>query len=676
MLTKMFYPNSVAVIGASNTPGKVGYAIVKNLIDANFNGDIFPINLNEKEILGLTAYQSVLKIKKKIDLAVVVVPSKFVPQIMENCAKKGIKNAVIITAGFSETGSEGKKLQDSIDVIVKKYKMNVVGPNTLGIINSENGLNASFSATFPREGQIALVSQSGALCTAILDWARQEKIGFSKFISTGNKAFMEEDDYFRYLADDPKTKAVLVYMESVKNHNDFMHAAHNLAKKKPVVLIKSGRSEAGVKAASSHTGALSVDDHIFSVACKKVNIMRMNSIEGFFDMAKLLSKIDNLKGFRMAVVTNAGGPGVIVADSAANHDFILPGFTKKTMDVVTQINPHASNPLDLIGDAKPLDYRSALNVLQEDNNVDIVYTLLTPQSMTDPDRVAEIIVDLNKNLPIMCSFLGGTGVEHSRRYLREHGVVEFATPERGIKALSILKKYIERKKHKKFFEITLNPKSETQKIIDNSKIIEMKTAFSILKEFGIKTCKTEFVSTAEEFQIAIRKLNFPIAMKASSGIPHKTDLGLVKANIKNIDEAEIEFEKMQKILIKLNKSKEIAVQEMIVGQEVIVSSITNEFGKTITYGLGGIFVEVMKDFSQKIAPLSNSDIEEMFHEVKGTKVLQGVRTKKKYDIDDLKKVIKATALMAQNYPLLKEIEMNPVIVNENGAYAVDAIMIK
>lgn len=676
MLTNLFYPKSVAVVGASNTPGKVGYAIVKNLLDSNFNGKIFPVNLKEKEVQGLLAYQSVLKIKEKVDLAIIVVPSIFVPQVIENCAKKKIKNAVIITAGFSETGEEGKILEEKIKIIVDKNKMNVVGPNTLGIINSENGLNASFSATFPREGQIAIVSQSGAICTAILDWARQEKIGFSKFISTGNKSFLEENNYFEYLANDSKTKAVLVYMESVKHQKSFMLAAQKLSKKKPVVLIKSGRSEAGARAASSHTGAMSVDDNIFSIACKKVNIMRMNSIEGFFDMGKLLSKIDNIKGVRLAVVTNAGGPGVIVADSASKHEFTLPEFTKKTYDVVKQINAHASNPLDLIGDAKPIDYRSALTVLQDDNNVDLVYTLLTPQSMTDPDRVAEIIVELNQKVPILCSFLGGTGVEHARRYLREHGVVEYTTPERGIKALSILKNYLEKKKQKKVFELKTKPDANINSLINENKIIDMKIAFSILNNFGIKTCKTEFVNNLNEFELVIKKFNFPIAMKASSGIAHKTDLGLVKANITCENDARQEFIKMQKILLKLNKPKEVAVQEMVKGQEVLVSSITTDFGKIITYGLGGIFVEVMKDFSQKIAPINESDIDEMFKEVKGTKVLLGERTKKKYNIKDLRKTIKATALLAQTYPVVKEIEMNPIIVNEKGAYAIDAIMIK
>lgn len=676
MLNSMFYPKRVVIIGASNTPGKVGYSIVKNLIESNFDGDIYPVNLKEKDVQGLRAYESVLKIKNKIDLAIIVVPSKIVPQEINNCAKKKIKNAVIITAGFGETGEQGKQLEEEIKKIVEKNKMNVVGPNTLGIINSENGLNASFSATFPREGQIAIVSQSGAICTAILDWARQEKIGFSKFISTGNKSFLEEKDYFRYLENDTKTKAVLVYMESVKHQKEFMLAAKNLSKKKPIVLIKSGRSKEGMRAASSHTGAMSVDDNVFTIACKKVNIMRMNSIEGFFDMGKLLSKIDNIKGVRLAVVTNAGGPGVIVADSASKHEFTLPEFTKKTLDVVKQINPNAANPLDLIGDAKPIDYRSALTVLQEDNNVDLVYTLLTPQSMTDPDRVAEIIVELNQNLPILCSFLGGTGVEHARRYLREHGVVEYTTPERGIKALSILKNYIRKKNIKKAFEVKLNPKTETKKLISKSNQIEMKDAFSILKEFGIKTCKTEFVNNISEFDNAIKKINFPVAMKASSGIVHKTDLGLVKANIKNLDDAKKEFIKMQNILSKLKKPKEIAIQEMVEGQEILVSSITTNFGKLITYGLGGIFVEVMKDFSQKIAPINDSDVEEMFNEVKGKNILLGARTKKKYNILDLKKVIKLTALLAQTYPEIKEIEMNPIIVNETGAYAVDAIMIK
>jgi acetate---CoA ligase (ADP-forming) len=675
-LQGLFCPKSIAIIGASNTPGKVGYAIVKNLIDADFSGEIFPINLKDKLVQGLPALKSVSKIKKQVDLAIIVIPAKFVPVTMKECAKKGIKNAVIITAGFSEVGEEGKRLEKELKEVIEKNKMNVVGPNTLGIINTENGLNASFSANFPKQGDIALVSQSGALCTAILDWARQEKIGFSKFISTGNKAFLSECAYFSYLENDPRTKAVFVYMESVKYHEKFLEAAYNLSKKKPVVLIKSGRSSAGQKAASSHTGAISGNDELFSVACKKANVMRMNSIEGFFDMAKLLARIKIISGLRVAVVTNAGGPGVIAADSASKHKLVLPEFSKKTLDTVKEINPHASNPLDLIGDAKPIDYRTALTVLQDDKNVDLVYTLLTPQSMTDPDRVADMIVDLNKRLPILCSFLGGTGVSHARRYLREHGVVEFVTPERGIKALARLEAYLLRKNNNKIFKQKTKIKTTVKKMIKKNKIIPMKKAFSILNDFGIKNCKTEFVHDEKEFEKAIKTFKFPIAMKASSGIPHKTDLGLVKWDIENEEEAKKHFIKMQAILSKKKKVKEIAIQEMVEGQEVLVSSITGEFGKVITYGLGGIFVEVMKDVSQKIAPINDSDIEEMFEEVKGTAVLKGARTKKKYDIKSLKKLIKSLNDLALSYPELQEIEMNPVIVNETGAYAIDAIMIK
>jgi acetate---CoA ligase (ADP-forming) len=675
-LDGLFYPKSIAVVGASNTPGKVGYAIIKNFIDANYSGKIFPINLKEKKIQGLKAFPSVKNVREKIDLAIIVVPAQFVPQIIEDCAKKGTKNAVIITAGFSETGETGKDLEEQLKKIVTKNKMNVVGPNTLGIINTENGLNASFAANFPSKGDIALVSQSGALCTAILDWARQEKIGFSKFISTGNKSFLSECAYFDYLANDSKTKAVFVYMESVKNNTEFLKAAYALAKKKPIVLIKSGRSPEGQKAASSHTGALSGNDEIFTVACNKANILRMNSIEGFFDMAKLLSRIKTIKGSRLAVVTNAGGPGVIAADSAAKHEFPLPVFSKKTLDTVNQINPHAANPLDLIGDAQPIDYRTALTVIQDDPNVDLVYTLLTPQSMTDPDRVADIVVELNKRLPILCSFIGGTGVKNAREHLRQHGVVEFSTPERGIKAIARMKNYLEKKETKKEFSEKISPKKEINALIEKSSSLGIKDSFTILNDFGIKTCETYFVSTERELDDAMDKLKFPIALKSAGGIPHKTDLGLVKAWIYTKQDAKKFFHSMQKTLLKINKPKQIAVQEMIEGQEILVSSITTEFGKTITYGLGGIFVEVMKDFSQKIAPINDSDIEEMFAEVKGTAVLLGARTKRKYDIESLKKVIKATAKIALTYPQIKEIEMNPIIVNEQGAFAIDAVMTK
>ena len=671
-LDKLFNAKSVAVIGASNTPGKVGYAVVKNLIEADFAGEIIPININDKQVQGLEAFVSITKATKPIDLAIICVPAQFVPSILKECALKNIKSAIIITAGFSETGEEGKKLEDEMRKIIEENKMSVVGPNTLGVINTENGFNGSFSSTFPQQGKLAVVSQSGALCTAILDWARQEKVGFSKFISTGNKSFLSEASYFSYLEKDPSTKAVFVYMESVKNAELFLRQAEKLAKKKPVVLIKAGRSTEGQKAASSHTGALSVDDNIFSVACKKANILRVNSIEGFFDMAKLLSKIKKLKGFRLAVVTNAGGPGVIAADSAAVHNFELPSFSKETLLAVKEINPHASNPLDLIGDAKPIDYRTALKMLQDDSAIDIIYTLLTPQSMTNPERVADIVVALNKRKPIIASFMGGTSVSNPRRYLKEQGVVEYETPERGIKALSRLQVYYDRKKIKKIFEQKTKPSKEIKKMLFGKKQLTLQESFVLLKEFGIQTPKTIFFSKKDELNFD--SITYPTALKTASGLAHKTDFGLIKANIKDRNELEHQIELM------IQKSKEnnlkpfFALQEMLNGQEVLVSAIDSEFGKVITYGLGGIFVEIMRDVSQKIAPINDSDIEEMLSEVKGTKVLQGYRTKKSYDLDGLKKMIKSLSILVLTYSQIKEIEFNPVFVTENGCFAVDAVI--
>jgi len=670
-LEQLFNPKSVAVIGASNTPGKVGYAIVRNLMEANFSGEIYPINLNEPKIQGMNAFSSVSKIPGAVDAAIICVPAKFVLGVLKECVQKQIKAAVIITAGFSETGEEGKKIEEEMRKIVEAKQMAVVGPNTLGIINTENGFNASFAANFPQTGGIAVVSQSGALCTAILDWARQEKIGFSKFISTGNKSFLGEAEYFHYLQNDPSTKSVLVYMESVKDAHKFLKEAAGLARKKIVVLIKSGRSEAGQKAASSHTGAMSVDDKIFSIACKKSNIIRINSIEGFFDIAKLLAKVKKTNGLRLAVVTNAGGPGVIVADSAAVHKFTLPQFGAKTLNSVRKINPNASNPLDLIGDAKPINYRTALQVLQDDKNIDVVYALLTPQSMTQPERVADMVVSLNGKKPIICSFLGGSSVAHAKTHLKENGVAEFDTPERGIKALSRLAGYYERQKMKKCFEQKVAPKKSIKHLLSKKNALTLKESFTLLREFGIKTPKTIFFSKKNE--IDFNKVKYPVALKTASGLAHKTEHGLVKANINSKEELEKQIDFM------LAKSKEIsikpilALQEMIMGQEVLLSSITTDFGKTITYGLGGIFVEVMKDFSQKLAPICESDIEEMLNEVKGSAVLRGARTKKKYDVDALKKTIKLIASLAETYPQIKELEINPLIVTTDGCYAVDAV---
>ncbi len=674
MLDTLFNPKTIAVIGASNTPGKVGYAIVKNLIEADYSGEIFPINLEEKEIQSIKSYKSVSAVEKQIDLAVICVPAKVTPLVLGECAKKGIKNAVIITAGFSETGEQGKKLEEQLNQIILENKMNVVGPNTLGIINTEIGLNASFAATYPQRGKVAVVSQSGALCTAVLDWARQEKIGFSKFISTGNKTYLDETEYFDYLEHDPNTKAVLVYMESVKDSKGFLRQAAKLSKNKVVVLLKAGRSKEGQKAASSHTGAMSVDDKIFSIACKKSNIIRMNSIEGFLDIAKLISKINRVKGFNLAVITNAGGPGVITADSASAHHFPLPDFSAKTLATMNSINPYAANPLDLIGDAKPIDYKTALKTIQDDEGIDLIYCILTPQSMTNPERVADIIVSLNKRKPILCSFIGGTAVSHSKRYLKEHGVVEFETPERGIKALARLKEYCERKKMKKSFEQKVTPSKDIKKMLTGKNQLSLGESFKLLKSFGVLTPNTSFFATIDELHKMLEKVKFPVALKTASGLAHKTDFGLVKANIPNEKELIVEAEKMFVKSKELKISPVLALQEMIDGQELLISAITTEFGKTVTYGLGGIFVEVMKDYSQKIAPVTDSDIEEMLNEVKGTKVLLGARTKKKYNIGSLKRMLKTISTIALTYPAIKEIEMNPVIINEKGCYAVDAVI--
>lgn len=671
-LETLFNPRSIAIIGASNTRGKVGHSVMKNLLDAKFAGEIIPINIKETRVQGKLAYKSVLEVPTQVELAMIIVPAPVVEKVLKDCAKKKIKNVIIITAGFSETGEEGKKLEEKIRKVITENKMRAVGPNTLGIINTSNSLNASFAANPALKGKIALVSQSGAICTAILDWARKEKIGFSKFISTGNKLSLNETHYFDYLENDEETTAVLVYMEAVKDAQEFVKKAYSLAKKKPVVVLKSGRTSAGQKAAASHTGAMSVDDDIFTSACKKANIIRVNTIEEFFDFAKLFSQSQRITAFRAGVITNAGGLGVLAADYAEMHKIELAKLSARTIKAVQGINAHAHNPLDLIGDARPSDYSTGLIALQQDQNIDFIYALLTPQSMTDPEKVSEIIVSLNNPKPIICSFIGGTAVNLARQKLIDAGVLEFETPERGMRVLSLLKEYHLGKDKAKLFEAELKPSVKIKNMFKKKDSLEMEEAFKLLKEFGIKTPKTQFIRNAKE--ITGLKLNYPVAVKAACGLAHKTDYGLIKAGVKDAKELEKVSEQMLSKLSKLKLKKVLAVQEIINGKEVLVSALHSEFGSIITYGLGGIFVEVMKDYSQKIAPLNETDFEEMFLEVKGTKVLTGARTKKKYAVDALKRAIKAVSLLSLTYPQIKELELNPVIVTEKGAFAVDAVI--
>lgn len=671
-LDGLFNPKSVAVVGASNKEGKVGHSIVMNLKNAGFEGKIIPINSNEQTIQGLKAYKSLLDYKEKIDLVIIAVPSKSVPLVLKQSVVKKIENAVIITAGFSETGKEGKELEEQLKLIAKRGKMNIVGPNTLGIINTKNGLNASFASSTPTKGRLAIVSQSGALCTAILDWAKEERIGFSKFISTGNKTFLDESEYFEYLLNDNETKAVLVYMESVKDPKNFLINATKLAKRKPVVLIKAGNTDLGKRAASSHTGAMSVDSQIFESVCEKANIIRVKSIERFFDMAEFLAKTKNPKKFRLAIITNAGGPGVISADAAEANNLILPRFSEKTLQAVKQINPNASNPIDLIGDARPIEYETALNALAKDPVVDLIYVLLTPQSMTNPEKVAEISTKIAKKKPLICSFMGGVDLLKAKAMLRRKSVADFETPERGIRVIGKLKKYYEKKKIPTKIEQNLFQSKKLSKKIIKNKRMNLTESFKLIKKFGIKTPKTFFIETKK--QLNKLKINYPVVLKISSGLAHKTNYGLIKTGIKNKEELEKAFVEMTQKARQARIKQEFAVQEMVFGQEVIISAIKTPFGKLITYGLGGIFVEVLKDYSQKIAPLSEYELDEMLREVRGTRILLGERTKTKYDVISLKKAIKAISNLALLYEEINEIEINPLIVTENGSYAADSII--
>jgi acetyltransferase len=440
MLDNFFAPDSIVVIGASREPGKVGYELFKNLLDNDFPGGVYPVNPKASEILGVKAYPSVADIPDHIGLAVIVVPARFTPAVIQDCGKKGIDSVIIISAGFKEAGSEGAKLEKEVS--------RVLGPNCLGLINTGSQLNASFARGMPSRGKIAFFSQSGAIGTAILDWSIESNVGFSKFISLGNKMDISESDLLTALADDLDTNVILGYIEGVKDGKAFMEAAINATKKKPVIIVKSGSTAAGARAASSHTGTLAGSENAFQAAFKQCGVIRAPTIEALFDYALVLAHQPLPKKNRLAIVTNAGGPGIIAADACEKSQLVMTNFQRETIESLRGSLPSTAaiyNPVDVIGDARADRYLSALQAVERDKNTDIVLVLLTPQAMTEPEATAENMIETfaGGDKPIAAAFMGGASIKAGADILGESGIPSYSNPERAIAALEAASRYFD-----------------------------------------------------------------------------------------------------------------------------------------------------------------------------------------------------------------------------------------
>lgn len=690
----IFNPKAIAVIGASAEEKKVGNAVLRNLLNG-FEGKVYPINPTKSEILSLKCYTTVSAVPDQVDLAVVVIPAKAVAEALKDCARAGVKGVVVITAGFKEVGGEGVAREKEIVEIVRSSGMKMVGPNCLGVMNTKNKMNASFASELPPPGRVAFFSQSGALGVAIIDWALENNFGFSKFVSFGNKADLNETDFLEYFAKDPETDVILGYIEDVVDGMKFLSVAKEVTKIKPVILIKSGATEAGARAASSHTGALAGSDRAFTEAFRKTGIIRAQGIQELFDTAEMFLSRKLPKGRRLLIVTNAGGPGIIAADTADRLGIKLDPMTPASIDAIADKLPsNASlyNPVDVIGDATSERYRVVLEQAAKDEAAEGICVILTPQAMTDVENIADVVVSVSKTTekPIFTTFIGGQRIKNAVRKLKDNQIPNFSDPSVAITAYSklvdfvgILKKEV---KPEEPVKISSDHKRRVGEIINKmqeANITEIggEEAFEILSLYGFSFPERALAKTPMEAVAVAERIGYPVVMKISSPhILHKTDVGGVKLNLTNekaVYNAFIEITTNVKRVMPDAFIEGVMIYEMISGGKEVILGISYDrtFGHMVMFGLGGIYVEILKDVSFRIVPVNEEEAYEMIMEIKGSRILDGVRGEKPYDKKDIVNCIRRLSQLVEDFPIIKEVDINPYLVFNNGGIGLDARII-
>lgn len=692
-LTEFFNPNSVAVIGASTDPRKLGYSVLENLIEGGYatQGKIFPINLTATEILGIPAYPTVQEVPGPIDLAVIVIPYPYVPDALRTCGEKGIPAVIVISAGFREAGREGLERELELIDIARHYGIRLIGPNCLGVIDTYTPLNASFSAGTPPKGPMAFMSQSGALGTAVLDISLAGRLGLSKFVSLGNKADVDEIDLLNAWCDDPHSKVIMIYSEGMSNGQEFIKTARRVTAKKPVVAIKSGVTQSGSRAVSSHTGSLAGSEQAYHAAFNQAGVLRAESMQSLFDIALALGYQPLLQGEQIAIITNAGGPGILATDALERSGLSLARFENETISSLGQYLPDAAsaaNPVDVLGDARADRYQFALEIVVADPNVDGLLVVLTPQAMTEIDATAEAVGRLSKSLdkPIITSFMGEAQVESGIGILETFGVPNYPFPERAalaFKAMSDYQGILKRKApeytrfdvdHQSTLEVLERVRSQERLSIGDSE------ARQILTAYGLQIPKSEIAAAPDDAVDLANQIGYPVVLKiASPDILHKTDIGGVKVGLENAEDVRDAFELMvyraQRYLPQAHLWG-CLVQQMVPsgGQEVLVGMNRDpQFGPLMTFGLGGIYVETLKDVTFRVAPISVQEAEVMISEIRAHALLDGVRGKPPLDKDAIVDAILRIAQLVQDFPEIVELDINPLMVypQGQGAIAID-----
>ncbi len=691
-LERFLSPRSIAVVGASREQGKVGYEILHNLIVGGFEGPIYPVNPKADEIEGLRCFPDLASIAEVPDLVVVVVPSKLVPGVMEQCVACGVKSVIIITAGFKEVGEGGAELEKRVLAIARSGGIRMIGPNCLGVVAPLAKMNASFGGGLPEAGNIGYLSQSGALLVAILDLAGANGMGFSALFSVGNKADVSELDVIETLGKDPNTKVIAGYLESIADGDAFVRLAEYVSKQKPILLMKSGGTSAGGRAASSHTGSLAGGDVVYESAFVRSGVVRCDSIKTQFDLARAFAYQPLPKGESVAVVTNAGGPGIMAADAVERAGLTFAMLDEATIQKLKSFLPAAANcmnPVDVLGDALAESYRFAIEAVMEDPNVDVVLVLLTPQAMTQTVETARILVEAGREYadkPVLACFLGAGKVADAEKVLTAGGVPHYDSPESAVAVIRAMTDYV-RWKHRPKRVVKMFPvnRHRVERIIDRHlrrelrEVGEMESK-EILEAYGFLTPKGSLATTAEQAGNIAEQLGYPVVMKIwSPDIIHKSDCGGVRVGLRSRQEVMDAFDLMMyRIPMKLPDAQilGVLVQQMVKGgQEVILGMNRDpQFGPLMMFGMGGVFVEVLKDVSFYLAPLTNDEARQMLVNTKTYQMLCGVRSQEGVDIDALAEALQRLSQLVTEFPEIQEMDINPFVVGPPGTtpIAVDA----
>jgi acetyltransferase len=695
-LDAIFRPGNVAVIGATEKPGSVGRTIMRNLISNSFGGAIFPVNPGRPSVMGIKAYKTIADIPDPVDLAIIVTPSGSVPGLVQQCAEAGVKGVIVISAGFKEVGPEGAALEQQILEIARKAQMRIVGPNCLGVMNPLSGLNATFAGDMALKGNVAFISQSGALCTAVLDWSLQANVGFSAFVSIGSMLDVDWGDLITYLGNDPNTHSIVLYMESIGNAQSFLSAAREVAQSKPIIVIKPGRTEAASKAAASHTGSLTGSDAVLEAAFERVGVLRVEEIADLFAMADILSKQPRPQGPRLTILTNAGGPGVLATDALVEAGSELAELSPETLDKLNGfLPPHWShgNPVDILGDAGADRYAEALEVAVQDENSDGMLVILTPQDMSDPTPTAEMLAPFAQkfNKPILASWMGGAIVAEGQRILNQAGIPTYDYPDKAARTFAKMVKYADNLRA--LYQTptssgaAFQPFSKQQQITEFLRKIrnEGRTLLTeaeskqLLTMAGIPTVRTEIAITEEAAVALAKEIGFPVVLKLHSyTITHKTDVGGVKLNLGTEDMVRDAFRSIRDNVARLHSLDEfqgVTVQPMakLDGYELILgASLDPQFGPVLMFGMGGQLVEVFKDTALGLPPLNSNLAMRMIEKTRISHALKGVRGRKPIDQQALAECLVGFSQLVAEQPLIAELDINPLLASPDKLIALDA----